>query len=719
MIKDNDEFEFPKELDNLIGKEYLFVTNLPTELPSQVQSSPISSKRTTNFCWCASKDAKGKVNELNHNTKLMKGTIISLLKTCNSMRHLKQIQTQIFHAGLQQDTYTLNKLMSFSVNSPLSQFHYALTIFHHIHHPSLFIYNLMIKAFVKKGSFVKALSLFDRLKREDGVWPDNYTYPYVFKAIGLMRDVNEGEKVHGFVVKTGFDFDAYVCNSLIDMYAELGKVDSFHQVFEEMPERDEVSWNVMISGYVRCRRFEEAVGVFRRMQKESDVKPNEATVVSSLSACTVLKDLEVGKEIHGYVASELDLTIRMGNSLLDMYCKCGCLSVAREILDEMPVKNVMCWTSMVTGYVNCGELDEARDLFERSPSRDIVLWTAMINGYVQFNRFDEAITLFQEMQIRGVKPDNFIVVTLLTGCAQLGALEQGKWIHDYIDKNRITVDAVVGTALIEMYAKCGCIEKSLEIFYGLKEKDITSWTSIIFGLAMNGRASKALELFEAMETIGARPDDGIFIAILSACSHGGLVDEGRKLFHSMTKIYNIEPNLKHYGCFIDLLGRAGLLHEAEELVRKIPYQSNEIIVPLYEALLSACRIYGNIDMGERLATILAKVKSSDSSLHTLLSSIYASADRWEDASKMRSKMKYLGIKKSPGFSAIEVDGNREHLALFTLVSDYLNGVSGGLASNTHSYPSVPNIFGPSIGQPPVIGNKVPAHQPTTNEVYLV
>ena len=217
---------------------------------------------------------------------------------------------------------------------------------------------------------------------------------------------------------------------------------------------------------------------------------------------------------------------------------------------------------------------------------------------------------------------------------------------------------MVGTALIEMYAKCGCIEKSLEIFYGLKEKDTAAWTSIIYGLAMNGRTSKALELFEAMGTFGARPDDITFIAVLSACCHGGLVEEGRKLFHSMKRIYHIEPNLEHYGCFIDLLGRAGLLDEAEELIKKMPDQNNEMIIPLYGALLSACRIYGNIDMGERLGMSLAKVKSSDSSLHTLLASIYASADRWEDVSKVRSKMKDMGIKKVPGCSAIEVDGNK-------------------------------------------------------------
>ncbi|KAG2377179.1 hypothetical protein LR48_Vigan1340s000500 [Vigna angularis] len=571
------------------------------------------------------------------------------------MSQLKQIQAHIFSVGLQQDRDILNKLMAFSMDSSLGDFNYANRIFKYIHTPSLFIYNLMIKAFVKRGSFRSALSLFQQL-REHGVWPDNYTYPYVLKGIGCIGEVGEGKKVHAFVVKTGLEFDAYVGNSLMDMYAELGLVDGFTQVFEEMPERDTVSWNIMISGYVRCKKFQEAVDVYRRMRKESNEKPNEATVVSSLSACTVLRNLELGKEIHYYIVNELDFTTIMGNALLDMYCKCGHVSVAQQIFDAMTVKNVNCWTSMVNGYVTCGLLDQARDYFERSPSRDIVLWTAMINGYVQFNRFEEAIALFGEMQMRGVRPDNFVVVTLLTGCAESGALEQGKWIHNYIDENRILVDVVVGTALIEMYAKCGCIDIASEIFYGLKEKDTASWTAIICGLAMNGKTSKALELFEAMQVCGFKPDDVTFIAVLSACTHAGLVEEGRKLFHSMSSVYHIEPNLEHYGCFIDLLGRAGLLQEAEELVRMLPDENNEIIVPLYGALLSACRTYSNIDMGERLATALAKVKSSDSTPHTLLASIYASADRWEDVRKVRSKMKDMGIKKVPGYSAIEVDG---------------------------------------------------------------
>ncbi|RVX11147.1 Pentatricopeptide repeat-containing protein [Vitis vinifera] len=537
------------------------------------------------------------------------------------MQHLKQIQTQILRTGFHQSGDTLNKFMVCCTDPSIGNLHYAERIFNYIDIPGLFIYNLVIKAFTKNGSFRKAVLLFRQL-REEGLSPDNFTYPFVFKAIGCLGEVREGEKVYGFVVKSGLEFDTYVCNSLMDMYAEVGRVQNLRQVFEEMPQRDVVSWNVLISGYVKCRRYEDAVDVFRRMQQQSSLRPNEATVVSTLSACIALKMLELGKEIHRYVREQLGFTIKIGNALVDMYCNLmKPENSSREVQSEM-----------------------------------LFFGPAMINGYVQFNRFDDAVALFREMQIKRVSPDRFTLVALLTGCAQLGTLEQGKWIHGYIDENKIMIDAVVGTALIEMYAKCGFIEKSLEIFNGLKEKDTASWTSIICGLAMNGKTSKALELFAEMVQTGVKPDDITFIGVLSACSHGGLVEEGRKHFRSMTAVYQIEPKLEHYGCLIDLLGRAGQLDEAEELIEKSPNVNNEVIVPLYGALLSACRTHGNVEMGERVAKRLVGIESGDSSVHTLLANIYASADRWEDVTKVRRKMKDLGVKKVPGCSSVEVNG---------------------------------------------------------------
>ncbi|KAJ8541640.1 hypothetical protein K7X08_002456 [Anisodus acutangulus] len=197
--------------------------------------------------------------------------------------------------------------------------------------------------------------------------------------------VKEGEKIHGYVLKSGVWFDNYVGNSVMDM----------------------------------CGRYHDAVGVYKKMREDSGVKSDEATVVSTLSACTALKSLELGKEIHRYIVEEVGFSLIIGNALVDMYCKCGCLMLARQIFDDMPTKNVICWTSMVSGYVNSSQLDEARELFERSPIRDLVLWTTMINGYVQFSRFDDAMDLFRSMQMQRIKPDKYTLVALLTGCAQL------------------------------------------------------------------------------------------------------------------------------------------------------------------------------------------------------------------------------------------------------------------------------------------------------------
>lgn len=586
-------------------------------------------------------------------TCLTKKECIDLLKKCKCMNQLLQIQAQVFVLGLHQNMDTLHKLMAFTADPFHGNITHAQKIFDQIENPSLFTYNVMIKAYTKTNSFGKALSLFDKL-RKSCLWPDNYTYPFVFKAVEGLGAVRYGEKIHGIVLKSGDGFDCYICNSIMNMYGELGWIDSLRKVFDEMPERDSVSWNVLITGFVRCSRFEEAVSVYRRMRREGKAKPDEATVVSTLSACSALKKLELGREIHEYVNDKLKFTVRIGNALLDMYSKCGSLTMARKIFDTMPQKNVICWTSMVSGYVNCGKLDEARELFDRSPVRDLVLWTAMINGYVQFKYVDEAIALFTKMQMERISPDKFTLVALLTGCAQLGSLEQGEWIHRYIDENGIQIDTVVGTALIEMYAKCGYVEKSLDIFNGIKGKDAASWTCIISALAMNGKTNKALELFSEMKQAGIRPDDITFIGVLSACSHGGLVEEGRRYFHSMKKFYQIEPKLEHYSCLIDLFGRAGLLKEAEDMIDDIPNKDERFAVPLYGALLSACRTYGNVDMGERIAKLLMRMESTDSSIHSLLANIYASASRWEDVRKVRTKMRGLKIKKSPGCSSIEL-----------------------------------------------------------------
>ncbi|KAG1334099.1 pentatricopeptide repeat-containing protein [Cocos nucifera] len=586
--------------------------------------------------------------------RLTKKTCISLLENCKSMKQLKQIHCQILVSSLHLSRDVIDDLIVFCTDPVSGDLNHATKVFETLENRSLFIHNLMIKAFVKKGNLKSGLLLFGRM-REESFQPDNFTYPFVLKAIGSLHMELEGKKTHALIVKTGLEFDSYVRNSLIGMYADICRVEISQLLFDEMPERDIISWNILIAGYVKCGKFGDAISVYWRMDQEG-VKPDEATLVSTLSACVSTGNLELGTRIHHFMNEEFRFGVPLGNALLDMYAKCGRVDMARRFFDRMPERNVISWTSMVSGYVNSGQLDEARQLFNRSPVKDVILWTAMINGYVQYNHFEEAMALFREMQLKRVKPDKYTVAALLTACSSLGALEQGKWIHGYIKDNMIKIDAVVGTALIDMYAKCGCIEKSLDIFRGVEGKDTAMWTSIICGLALNGQTSKALELFSEMKSIGAEPDDITFIGVLNACSHGGLVDEGRYYFDAMKRVHQIEPKLEHYGCLVDLLGRAGLLDDAEKLIGNIPNNNDKSILPLWGALLNACRMHGNVEMGERLAKQVIELEFVNSGLHTLVANIYAAADRWNDVTKIRRKMKDLGIKKTPGCSSIEVNG---------------------------------------------------------------
>ncbi|XP_010249343.1 PREDICTED: pentatricopeptide repeat-containing protein At1g08070, chloroplastic-like isoform X2 [Nelumbo nucifera] len=398
------------------------------------------------------------------------------------------------------------------------------------------------------------------------------------------------------------------------------------RVFDLVPVcvRDVVSWNSIISGYLQKGLCEEALKVFGKMLDGRSERPNELTVASVLTACGRIGDLDLGKKIHGFLmASGIVFDVFLGSSLIDMYVKCGQTEDARKVFDRLPHRNVVSWTSMIAGYTHCG-------------------------------LFREAINLFREMQVAGVMIYEATLACVISACGHLGALDQGSWVHAYGERNGIKMNLPVKNALIDMYSKCGNIDKALEIFHELIQPDVFSWTVMISGLAVNGKSEKAVDFFSQMEMSSeVRPNEVTFLGLLSACSHGGMVEKGFYYFGSMTRTYNLTPRIEHYGCMVDLLGRASLLAEAKKFLMEMPIEPDAVI---WRALLFACRNNRNIEMAEFAAKQILQLEPRKCGTHILLSNIYASVSRWSDAERIRKIMNVHGIQKQPACSFIEING---------------------------------------------------------------
>lgn len=468
-----------------------------------------------------------------------------------------------------------------------------------------------------------------------------------------MDSTQVGEQVHGQVLKLGLDSDAFVHTSLINMYAQtsqlgkarlvfdisplrdavsytalitgyisIGYMESARELFDEIPVRDVVSWNAMIAGYVQAGQYEDALAFFKEMI-EANVVPNESTLVTVLSGCSQSGSLEMGKWVRSWIDDHgLGFNIHIVNALIDMYSKCG-------------------------------DLDTASDLFKGLEQRDVISWNVMIGGYTHMSCHKEALGLFQRMLQSNIEPTDVTFLSILPACASLGALDLGKWIHAYIDKNFQYSDNIsIWTSLIDMYAKCGSIEAAQQVFNSMKHRSLASWNAMISGLAMHGLAEKALELFSRMTNEGYKPDNITFVGVLSACSHAGLLDLGRQYFSSMVQDYAISPDLQHYGCMVNLLGRAGLFDEAEALIQNMEMKPDGAI---WGSLLGACRVHKRVELGESVAKHLFELEPENPGVYVLLSNIYAGAGRWDDVARIRTLLNNKGMKKVPGCSSIEVD----------------------------------------------------------------
>lgn len=391
----------------------------------------------------------------------------------------------------------------------------------------------------------------------------------------------------------------------------------------------------MFRGYAESENPRLALDLYHRFIRVSSVKPDTHTYPFVLKAVAKLADVEDGGKIHSVaLRNGFESLVYVQNALLHFY---AC----------------------------CGHTDSAHKVFVLMPYRDLVAWNTVINGFALNGRPNEALVLFRDMGFEGVGPDGFTMVSLLSACGELGALALGRRAHVYMLKVGLCLNLIANNALLDLYAKCGSIKEARKVFNEMEERSVVSWTSLVVGLAVNGLGKEAIQVFEGLEREGLVPTQITFVGVLYACSHCGMVDEGFNYFRKMKEIYGIEPRIEHYGCMIDLLGRAGLVEKAYEYIQKMPLWPNAVI---WRTMLGACTLHGRLALGELARTRLLQLEPEHSGDDVLLSNLYASENRWSDVQKVRSAMINQRMRKIPGYSLVElrnrvyefVMGNRSH-----------------------------------------------------------
>lgn len=506
----------------------------------------------------------------------------SIWQKVTNLRTLKQTHALLVVNGFNSNPSAIRELIFASAVSIFGAIDYAHQLFDQIPEPDIFIWNTMIRGSAQSANPLKAVYMYTHMDR-NAVRPDKFTFPFILKACTRLCWVNMAQGIHGRVLKFGFESNTFTRNTLIHFHANCGDISVARELFDDSARSGVVAWSALTSGYARR----------------------------------------------------------------------GDMDSARRLFDEMPVKDMVSWNVMITAYAKKGDMVRARELFDKVPRKDVVTWNAMISGYVLCGSHKHALEMYEEMRCVGEVPDEVTMLSLLSACADLGDLEMGKKINCLIlTMGPKQLNILLGNALIDMYAKCGAIDIAVEVFLSMKERDASSWNSILGGLAFHGNASETLELFAQMEREKVIPNAITFVSVLIACSHAGNVEKGKEYFTRMEEEYGIEPNIRHYGCMVDMLGRAGLLTDAFHFVEKMKIEPNAII---WRTLLGACRVHGNVELGRKANEESLRMRRDQSGDYVLLSNIYASIDKWDGVENVRNQMDVSRVRKECGCSLVGAD----------------------------------------------------------------
>ncbi|KAL6011204.1 hypothetical protein ACLOJK_001649 [Asimina triloba] len=523
-----------------------------------------------------------------------------LLKNCGDNSELKrgrEIHSQLVAHGFESNMFAMTAAMN--MYAKCGQLDDARKMFDRMPQKDLTAWNAIVAGHAQNGLAREALELL-YLMQEEGEKPDSITLVTVLPACADIGSLRFGRSIHGYAIRAGFESLVNVSTALTDMYSKCEAIRIGRLVFDRMQIRNVVSWNSIIDGYTQSGDAEEAMKMFKNML-DKGIKPTNVTIMAALQACGELGDLEQGEYIH-------ELLIQIG------------------LESDDSVMN-----SLITMYSKCKRVDTAARIFENMTDRNLVSWNAMILGFAQNGHSKDALNLFSTMQQLNVKPDSFTLVSVIPAVADVSVLRQGKWVHGFAIRSCLEKNVFVMTALVDMYAKCGGVHIARKLFNTMHEPHVTTWNAMIDGYGTHGFGEAAVELFEEMRKSPIKPNDVSFLCVLSACSHSGFVDEGRRHFISMKQDYGIEPSMDHYGSMVDILGRAGKLDEAWDFIQKMPIEPG---ISIFGAMLGACKIHQNVELGEKAARRLFELEPQDAGYHVLLANIYATASMWDDVAKV-------------------------------------------------------------------------------------
>ena len=586
----------------------------------------------------------------------------------------------------------------------------------------------LIAGYTQHGRCHEALNGFEWMQSE-GIYPNSVTFILVLRACGKIQALDKGKQIHDEIVQSNLlDKDSLLGHALVDMYIKCGVLSKALSVLEELPIQDAESWNALIARYAEQGQGHVALKCFKQMQIKG-FSPDAVTFICVLKACGILGAIEKAKQIHDDIVNRglLRKDIVLGTALVDTYAKCGVLTKAKQVLEELPARNIVTWNALIAGYAQQGQCQEALNCFEWMQSegllpdvstftcilkacgqagdidkgkliheeissrglvgkdnmigtalidfyakcsmlgkaqevleelqiREIISWNALITGYAQQGQVHKAQKCVEQMKNEGLWPDSVTFICILKACSSTGAIDLGKQIHGEVtSRGLLEKDISLGNALADMYAKCGSLEKAQQVLEELPFRDVVSWSALVAGYAEQGQGQEAVRCLEHMKSEGLSPNRVTFLSVLSACSHGGLLNEAQTLYTNMTGQLNIAPNTEHHMCMVMVFGLAGHFDDAMSVIRVMP---SSHYPTLWLALLGACKKWGNVKLGRLTFDQIVQLDNSCSTAYVLISDIFAAAGMHEDVEKINAlRQKYATWKKQENNLGVDTSGN--------------------------------------------------------------